>query len=239
MLVEVFANDGAGAVCVALVVAVGVSGGATGVGVGAGEHAVRQAARSTMRGMANDTRVRFRIAMLVRLLLALAVACGCGGSTLAETVPARDAAAPADASCDCVSAGLEWEENGGFVAYTDTSSIARCSDYAQSRSPSASPVADYCAAALGCDGVTKLNAALAHADVQKAIASAPILYGKDPRAYDGTVFQVKIGGKMLEVGDECGGAAGCTAPPPGVIALRDLLRAFDTAQESGACKALK
>jgi hypothetical protein len=88
-------------------------------------------------------------------------------------------------------------------------------------------------------GVSDLNAVLAHADVKAAMASAPVLYGSDPRAFDGSVLQVRIDGKLIEIGDACGSSTGCTPPPAGVVALQTVLRNIDRAQEEGACAALK
>jgi hypothetical protein len=80
-------------------------------------------------------------------------------------------------------------------------------------------------------GVGDLTAALAHPDVQAALARAPILYGRDTRPVDGQVFQIQVGTRLVEIGAECTPSApGCVAIPGGVRAAMQLLQRLDTQQ---------
>jgi len=203
------------------------------------------------------------IGMLARALALAVLLAGCGGSTAAET-PVSDAApsdsttpasdtmtvvadtAPAsDGGCPCLSASVEWESNGGRVAYTDRSAVKACNDYTQTRVPMATMTSGSCSAQLercprdAAVGVSDINAVLANADVKAALSAAPILYGKDTRAFDGSVMQIRIDGKLIEIGEPCAGATGCTPVPMGVVALQTVLGNVDRTQEDGACAALK
>ncbi|MGZ3478619.1 MAG: hypothetical protein ACXVCJ_29225, partial [Polyangiales bacterium] len=88
-------------------------------------------------------------------------------------------------------------------------------------------------------GVADVESALASADVQAALAKAPVLYGTDSRPVDGTVFQVLVGTKKIEVGGPCGGASGCTDAPAGVQQLRTVLERIDTEKKLTVCSAFK
>jgi hypothetical protein len=87
---------------------------------------------------------------------------------------------------------------------------------------------------LGCGvdsiGIGDVTLALRNADVQRAIAAAPVLYGGDTRPVDGTVLRVTIGTAVVEIGNPCTGAAGCKAIPPGVAAFADVLSHLDKQQ---------
>src|SRR5262245_15285581 len=82
--------------------------------------------------------------------------------------------------CDCVGADVSWGRDGGFVAYTDSSTVSPCRTYLHRREPRAAggqPIT--CTLELfGCGvdalGVGDLNAALAHADVVAALSRAPV-----------------------------------------------------------------
>ena len=43
---------------------------------------------------------------------------------------------------------------------------------------------------------------LSHPDMVAALAAAPVIYGGDPRPFDGSVFHMEIGGKIVEVGPD-------------------------------------
>ena len=78
-------------------------------------------------------------------------------------------------------------------------------------------------------GIGDVTAALRNSDVQQAVRAAPILYGVDPRAYDGTLLRVVIAGAVIQIGAACPAAGGaCKAVPPGVAALGQLLELLDT-----------
>jgi hypothetical protein len=82
-----------------------------------------------------------------------------------------------------------------------------------------------------------LNPAIAHPDVQSAIAARRVLYGEDPRPVDGQVMAIEIGvGSRIEVGNPCRSAP-CLPIPPGVGALADLLAALTTQELArGSCR---
>jgi hypothetical protein len=196
---------------------------------------------------------------------------GCGGSTSADddtgvadagadgtpktdtaNDDARDAllpgdtAVPSDVKClpMCLDAKIQWGDQGGRVAYVDTSSIAPCRTYEHRRTPTFTDPPDrVCTQDIeACNpavhGVGDVRSALADADVQTALAKAPVLYGLDTRPSDGSVFVITNAGKEISVGADCGGASGCTPIPAGVAKLAALLHTIDTEQlATGTCKA--
>jgi hypothetical protein len=76
----------------------------------------------------------------------------------------------------------------------------------------------------------EINVALEQPDVRAAVAVAPILFGRDPRAFDGAVFRITIGAAVVEIGTACDGAAGCKEIPQTVAALGIRLRALTSQQ---------
>lgn len=155
--------------------------------------------------------------------------------------PRTDAATPDAPPSDggpcavCAGAMLTWGSDGGFRCTFDTSSLAACASFMHRRMAGACDPID-----LGCTNevpacespagdaivVADVNAALAHPDVAVAIAAAPVLYGTDPRAFDGSVFYVEIGGARVEVGP-CADAS-CSDVPAGLRALETVLEALTT-----------
>ncbi|HEY6555856.1 MAG TPA: hypothetical protein VI072_01230 [Polyangiaceae bacterium] len=152
---------------------------------------------------------------------------------------------PPVGDCGCLAQTLTWGPNGGFVVSQNQSSISPCRTYKHERHFYQAPWADVscssevrdCAASLA---GTRLDALLLNSDVQAAFARAPVLFGRDYRPNDGTVFRVSFGGnKYVEVGAACGTFAGCNAIPAGVQSLVDLLRGLDQQELSGpACAGL-
>ncbi len=154
-----------------------------------------------------------------------------------EVGDAGPPAADADPCLACASATLTWGQNGGFVCTVDTSSLAPCSAFSHSRVAAAcDPIDRSCTNAVPvCESGTAdtvtvgdVAAALAHPDVARAVAAAPVLYGVDSRPVDGTVFRVDVGSARIEVGS-CA-TASCSDVPAGVRALETVLEAL-TAQE--------
>ncbi len=147
-----------------------------------------------------------------------------------------------DAACtDCVGDKVTWGNAGGLVAFVDSSSVSPCRAYLHERRTAGSPstvkascTLDVLACGKGdAPNVGDLEAVLRDPDVQAALAKAPILYGTDPRAFDGSVFSLGVGTKTLEVGGACSsGASGCVAIPPGVQKAVDFLRNLDTVELS-------
>lgn len=85
---------------------------------------------------------------------------------------------------------------------------------------------DYCGTSDGgtIDTLGVINA-FNDADVMAAFADqTSTLYGRDTRPADGQVFVVtRMDGRHFEIGESCGGAAGCRAIPAGLARLRTLL----------------
>jgi hypothetical protein len=76
---------------------------------------------------------------------------------------------------------------------------------------------------------------LAHPDVKAAFAKGQVVYGKDTRPADGTVFQMTYENSVVVVGSPCTAAeAACVPIPEGVAALVKTLRALDV-QEQKRC----
>lgn len=142
----------------------------------------------------------------------------------------------------------EYGHIGGFRSSVGRTTLTPASSFLHVRttvreprtSTSCSPPLPACGAAnqIGSDDV---EAAMAHPDVRAALASpTPLLYGRDTRPVDGTVFElVRQDSRGLLVGFPCEGAAGCREIPPGVAALVTLLEALDRQQLAlPACSAL-
>jgi hypothetical protein len=137
---------------------------------------------------------------------------------------------------DCVSQAVTWRWDGGMVAFQEQSSLSPCKSYERVRtSPDGSSVLGSCTQdtptclASSID-VTDVEQALAHPDMQKAFAAAPVLYGEDPRPWDGQLLQITRGGKTVEIGVECTGQPSCTPIPQGVGLGGQILEDLD-AQE--------
>ncbi len=150
---------------------------------------------------------------------------------------AGDVAPPVDVACtDCVSSTVSWGMNGGRVLFQDRSSVASCRVFTFHRMSFGGPPDRMCSNDVpGCSATARpniadLQAALADPDVVAALAMAPVLYGRDTRPSDGTVFQIQVGSRLVEIGVDCAGASGCRPVPPGVARLRTLLESISAAQ---------
>jgi hypothetical protein len=139
----------------------------------------------------------------------------------------------ASAVCtDCIAKTITWGSDGGRTPVTLQSEIAPCRQYQRSRTVAAGGGAMACSVMLAACGtpmgIGEVERAIAHADVVQALAAPKTpLFGHDSRPVDGTVFQITIAGKSIEVGDACSGSPGCVAIPNGVAALVTLLRDID------------
>jgi hypothetical protein len=138
-------------------------------------------------------------------------------------------------ACGCVPGRVFWGMDGGHVAYHYTSGLEICSTFIHQRDSvvqdpplSCQQQLGVCGSGIGAGDVTR---AMAHADVQAAIAAAPVIYGEDTRPVDGAVLRIQIQSAVIEVGTPCR-AAGCKPIPAGVDALATLLQAL-TKQELG------
>jgi hypothetical protein len=156
--------------------------------------------------------------------------CNSCGETAALCIP--------DACEICTVPTLRWGDDGGMRAFVDASALEACS-FTFTREyyvdPPTGPTS--CASPLPPCGQTQLPdqstiaQALADPDVAAALATAPVLYGSDPRPVDGFVLRIDVGGSIIEVGSACS-STGCTAIPAGVARLGDLLRQI-TSQQLG------
>jgi hypothetical protein len=160
---------------------------------------------------------------------------GAGGSGAAGGTGGTGGLTPGDSgTCGCVTGRVGWGMNGGHVAYEDASALETCNRFVHQRTSRAQdPPGVSCEQQItACAGVFTpgdVTRAVEHADVRAAIAAAPVLYGEDPRAYDGAVLRIQVGTAIVEVGTACR-AAGCKPVPAGVSTLASLLQAI-TKQE--------
>jgi hypothetical protein len=142
---------------------------------------------------------------------------------------------PACGSCTLPT--LHWGSNGGMVVYQDTSALDACA-FSYTRVTFMVPDAGTttCSSPLPPCGQTQLvdqstvAQALANPDVVAALGVAPVLYGMDERPTDGTVQEIDVGGRIIDVGSPCGGTAGCTDVPAGVTLLLETLGSMTTHQ---------
>lgn len=147
--------------------------------------------------------------------------------------PTADAGPAVDGGgCGCPP-DLSWGPDGGLVAYTDSSEVTACTSYrhvrrfADGSTPEVSCQEKLAACGAGPLGAGELAALVGSADVQAAIAAAPVVYGVDPRPVDGSLLRIRIGSAVIDVGGPCGGASGCAQIPANVASLASLLRAID------------
>jgi hypothetical protein len=145
---------------------------------------------------------------------------------------------------DCLSTNVKWAPTGGLVATVSSSRLNACRQYSHDQGPSNAPGTPgsnslFCSTDIGkCNdapiGVLDIERALAHPDVTAALAGSTTLYGSDPRGCDGSVLDLAVDKKTIEIGGDCANANSCGAPsspcvpvPPGVSALAELLRKLD------------
>jgi hypothetical protein len=150
-----------------------------------------------------------------------------------DMCPDADSGTPPDSgTCDCIATKLAWNWDGGFVAYVDRSDISPCRNYTRTREASGSITKTCSKEMLKCGAgdaidMGDVQAALANADVVAAFKSAPVLYGRDSRPVDGQVFRINYGGKVVDIGDDCGAISACKPIPEGLKKLKTLLQAID------------
>ncbi|WP_159397047.1 hypothetical protein [Sorangium cellulosum] len=137
--------------------------------------------------------------------------------------------------CGCVADAIQWGENGGFRHTEETSTLSPCGAFSFERRSIGSDVpALTCSQELGgCEEAVSAGDvadALDHPDVVAALAAAPVLYGRDARPVDGSLFRIRVGDAVVDVGYPCAGATGCVPVPDGVAALADVLRTLTREQ---------
>lgn len=158
--------------------------------------------------------------------------CDAGGNASACPSASRDVA------CN-LSQQFSWHWDGGLVAYSDTVQLDPNASYTRTRTKSDTHATTTCTVSIPrCSRdarvVTTFDIARAFddPDVKAALAmSGTLVYGIDPRAYDGSIVIVSNTKGTIGIGADCDPAAGnqfCTrVVPPGVAALRLLLVRLD------------
>jgi hypothetical protein len=144
---------------------------------------------------------------------------------------------------ECVVREFSWTHDGGFVAFQDRQTLTPCTRFSITRETRRGSSADAkCGNDVAGDAkvtVADVNAALASDDMKAALAAAPVLFGRDSRPVDGSVFRIEIDGTTIDIGGDCNGEAGCPAIPAGVAAARQVLEALTTQQRAlGSCASL-
>jgi hypothetical protein len=128
---------------------------------------------------------------------------------------------------------LHWGQDGGLVAWVETSRLGPCASYTHERTPTfTDPPSLICNATISaCPGsplaqiidvmgTTAFNAAL----------TGHTLYGNDPRPMDGQVFRISIGNDFIDVGPNCeSDPTSCPNMPEPIRRLVTLLRDLDAA----------
>jgi hypothetical protein len=140
-----------------------------------------------------------------------------GGSAAGGTAGARD--------CPFATTTITWGPDGGLRLYQWHASFGpdgfkRWTDILGT---GVTRSVDNCWPAPCTDGVPEYDAvrqALVSADVQGALAQAPVLYGGDLRPVDGAVLEIRVNDRIIDVGTPCWpDLASCAGVPPGVQAL--------------------
>jgi hypothetical protein len=135
----------------------------------------------------------------------------------------------------CLAETLEWGNNGRGFSVDERSTLEPCAHYTHRRVAQAGTLMACENDFEECTAVTNrgaLLAALAHADVQRALASSPVTYGDD-QAQDAPIFEIKNGARLVNVAWPCSdNQASCIPVPAGVKALVDLLQTIDQVELS-------
>jgi hypothetical protein len=172
--------------------------------------------------------------------------------TASRQVACTEIGCQPDAGACAFDATYRYGETGGLVAYESTATLSPPASYLYLRTSRITDPADLsCAPALPACGAVDLIGAddimlgISDPAVQQALsASTPPIFGRDPRAYDGTIFQLlRADGHGFLAGETCGVATGpgaCPEVPPGIARLVAALRALDQQQLADAsCAALR
>ena len=135
----------------------------------------------------------------------------------------------------CVTDAVRWGFTGGRSPTERRSQVDPCRDYELTEFTGGFKSSS-CTSLVACTGagiaVTDLETALTHPDVLAAVDAAmamggDVVYGRDTRPVDGSILQIQFMGYDIFVGSDCGSTTPCTAIPPGVAALRDVLIAVE------------
>jgi hypothetical protein len=121
-------------------------------------------------------------------------------------------------SCSCLPYEVAWWREGGKTAVQHKYYAKPCNTLVHSESP---PLQE-CESSLiqGCDdtlGVASITKLLEDPALPAILAAAPILYGTDPRPFDGQVIHFELDGKVIELGDQCSGGNGENCEIPNLV----------------------
>src|SRR5690606_7865400 len=160
---------------------------------------------------------------------------GSGGGNASST---NGGSAGATGEC-CLDAEIRWSYYSFFGPAQPWYSLSGCGVFRNDSTRDASDCESElpaCPAELEVDADV-VNQALADADVQAALAQAPITFGFDRRQVDGAAFDVEIDGLVITIGDDCANDD-CLPIPPGIRSLRQLLDRVKLPQIalSGSCE---
>lgn len=181
------------------------------------------------------------------LLWLRAFALGCALTSLASGCTAVGGASPSIFDVDvpgtkvdvdpaacvaCLPLTLSWGNAGGDGGDVTASQVSGCRDYTSTMNYFNQPSRTMrCAVPLrGCGegfGIADLERALAHPDVQVALAAAEPFYGD--MVSDGSLLLVRYGERSISLAGPCAAyQSWCRRPiPPGLEALRATLRQID------------
>jgi hypothetical protein len=162
---------------------------------------------------------------------------GAGGASGASTGGANAGGASAEGGvCNLclLTYDLHWGQNGGFVAYVETSRLGPCAAYSHERTPTTTDPPslicnDHISACPGSslDGIITAMSAPAF---QTAMQNHT-LYGNDPRPVDGQVFRIGIGNDFIDIGPNCeSDPTACPTMPEPVANMAKLLRDLDATE---------
>jgi hypothetical protein len=168
--------------------------------------------------------------------------------------PALDGNVLADAQVDAASGSCRLDQRyqfgfiGGNAIYHDAHTLDASGELTKQRAdtgragPNDAGPLRQCVVTLppcGSDAVdlADLTAALTDANVVGSWATAPNLFGVDPRPYDGQILVIaRTDGKVIEIGDACEQGADCRLVTPALDALRTVFaRLVQQTSESPAC----
>ncbi|WP_437317374.1 hypothetical protein [Sorangium sp. So ce385] len=160
---------------------------------------------------------------------------GDGGSSSSGSNGSSSDGSGGSDGCGCVEDTIRWGYFGGFTPNEETSALSPCRDFSfERRAIRGDTLLMTCSQELeACEeGVSAGDVAnaLGHPDVVAALAAAPVLYGRDARPVDGSLFRIQVDDAVVDVGYECGEAPGCVPIPDGVAALVDVLRTLTQEQ---------
>jgi hypothetical protein len=130
----------------------------------------------------------------------------------------------------CADQTITWGDDGGLDGLRTTFTLAPCRTFTAEQQTFGNSPMQVCNNQVPMDGevtVDDIDALVANADVQEAIAAAPVVYGVDSRPVDGVLLRIEIGSAIVDVGSPCEpSSSACTEIPTGVAALQDGLEAL-------------